>query len=152
MQVVGAVMAWWYMKDSGLDPWKFSGRHTQLGAILVCGLTLQLIGGFLRPGKESRSRRMWKVLHGPFGLCLFIFALGNIVLGIRLLGEKKLGDGIFYGSTALAAVCVGTSVFLVMLAGIMPSSGVFSVLLEACAKDDALSGPESEEEAELAEE
>jgi hypothetical protein len=49
-----------------------------------------LLAALLRPGEESKLRRLWNLGHWWLGRAALVVALGNLFLGLRLGGEGLL--------------------------------------------------------------
>jgi hypothetical protein len=49
-----------------------------------------LLAALLRPGAESKLRRLWNLGHWWLGRAALVAALGNLFLGLRLGGEGLL--------------------------------------------------------------
>lgn len=67
----------------------------------------QVMAFFVRPGKESKIRRLWAAYHRWFGVITLFFGALNIMLGMQVGGVDsswKIGYGFILGSVIVTTV------------------------------------------------
>ncbi|XP_010667098.2 cytochrome b561 and DOMON domain-containing protein At3g61750 isoform X2 [Beta vulgaris subsp. vulgaris] len=74
--------------------------HRGIGYFALTLSIMQVLAFFIRPGKESKMRRLWAAYHRWFGVITLFFGALNIVLGIQVGGagsDWKIGYGFLLG-------------------------------------------------------
>ncbi|CAH2044725.1 unnamed protein product [Thlaspi arvense] len=59
--------------------------HTVIGMLLFCLGSLQIVGVFVRPGKEHKYRKYWNWYHHTMGYVVIVLSIYNIYKGLAIL-------------------------------------------------------------------
>ncbi|KAL5548456.1 hypothetical protein UlMin_003687 [Ulmus minor] len=91
---------WLGAKSSGVQ---YKG-HKCIGLTLFCMATCQvLVGGFLRPKKDSKYRIYWNLFHYLFGYGTIALGITNVYKGLEILKPGKIWIDAYTG----VIVCLG---------------------------------------------